>query len=121
VAHPRSRGEHHCWSSSLNSMAGSPPLTRGAQGVEGAGPAADGLTPAHAGSTPRCRSRATRSRAHPRSRGEHLTDVRKLGARMGSPPLTRGARANDLAASNPSRLTPAHAGSTLRQPRRRRL
>nr|EEI14210.1 hypothetical protein HMPREF0276_1789 [Corynebacterium accolens ATCC 49725] len=91
---------------------GSSPLTRGAQGdtqqaelAEGLIPAHAGSTqtfiipllvqqrliPAHAGSTPSCHLHRARRGAHPRSRGEHIRSGSVLTRRGGSSPLTRGA------------------------------
>ena len=55
--HPRSRGENVLLFKSRCSTLGSPPLTRGKQGVSHAGHYFDRITPAHAGKTGR-RSRA---------------------------------------------------------------
>ena len=90
-AHPRSRGEHH-WPSSWNLViAGSSPLTRGAQALAVLTEQGWGLIPAHAGST-WCRCAFWfPSWAHPRSRGEHLKQSQTHWLTSGSSPLTRGA------------------------------
>ncbi len=73
-------------------IAGSSPLTRGAQGYVRESREETGLIPAHAGSTGRPARLAGWWRAHPRSHGEHLA-----GRSLCRP--VRG-------------LIPAHAGST---------
>ena len=70
-AHPRSRGEHAASSSAGAASAGSSPLTRGARFGQGDFVSHVGLIPAHAGSTEDVDIAAYRTRAHPRSRGEH--------------------------------------------------
>ena len=53
-------------------------------------------------------------RAHPRSRGEHNSEVRSHVQPGGSSPLTRGAHSSTSSRTLESGLIPAHAGSTLR-------
>ena len=50
--------------------------------------------------------------AHPRSRGEHISEWRAIHALAGSSPLTRGAPPGEDPADDLLRLIPAHAGST---------
>ena len=91
---------------------GSSPLTRGAQ-IEGKGTwSGSGLIPAHAGSTLWPVLWRLISRAHPRSRGEHLTGGGEHQQDLGSSPLTRGALAENADIYKAVRLIPAHAGST---------
>ena len=131
-AHPRSRGEHNmaltCAGSSAGSSpltrgalrqtdtpcrpGGSSPLTRGARTDDSAGLWCGGLIPAHAGSTVSATRPASRSRAHPRSRGEHPLRRGRTGRCSGSSPLTRGAHQLQAGVSVPVGLIPAHAGST---------
>ena len=151
-AHPRSRGEHNmaltCAGSSAGSSpltrgalrqtdtpcrpGGSSPLTRGARTDDSAGLWCGGLIPAHAGSTVSATRPASRSRAHPRSRGEHtltgsstatlkgsspltrgaLLHSAQSGDPFGSSPLTRGAQGSGDRHLRPPGLIPAHAGST---------
>ena len=111
-AHPRSRGEHD--TSQVTNMGGmgSSPLTRGALEVAASWSAPLGLIPAHAGST-RCRNQINaRTRAHPRSRGEHESGKNVRYHREGSSPLTRGARDFFGPVECEWGLIPAHAGST---------
>ena len=89
-AHPRSRGEN--WGSQVASSEppGSSPLTRGKPDPESSWPPAYGLIPAHAGKTPPTTPRTSRTRAHPRSRGENIRPESSSTPKKGSSPLTRG-------------------------------
>ena len=94
-AHPRSRGEHAVVNTWLGLNPGSSPLTRGALGVLEFWGFAQGLIPAHAGSTRIARLHSRAAWAHPRSRGEHFfRELWGCGCE-GSSPLTRGARTSD--------------------------
>ena len=73
AAHPRSRGENVLSPSLRFGGLGSSPLTRGKPWrCSGQTPPVR-LIPAHAGKTPSPKSKAARSRAHPRSRGENVS------------------------------------------------
>ena len=89
-AHPRSRGEHSAVSVTARWQTGSSPLARGTRYRRVTYPAASGLIPARAGNTARALPRAGHPRAHPRSRGEHVTAVAVVAAPRGSSPLARG-------------------------------
>ena len=112
-AHPRSRGEHAHKSHSERNAAGSSPLTRGALLDGLVALVCIGLIPAHAGSTHSIQSSFVTSPAHPRSRGEHTLLRHRGTRRLGSSPLTRGARAEREGHAGRCRLIPAHAGSTM--------
>ena len=71
-----------------------------------------GLIPAHAGKTPRRREHSPRLWAHPRSRGENITNKLKQLPGWGSSPLTRGKLRVLVARSLSPGLIPAHAGKT---------
>ena len=90
-AHPRSRGEHPLENESTQGVNGSSPLTRGARDVSSVLYRTDRLIPAHAGSTGRREVSHPSPRAHPRSRGEHLSRFFTPSSITGSSPLTRGA------------------------------
>ena len=111
-AHPRSRGEHCIEVLNKAHPAGSSPLTRGAPAHAWRVHLRGGLIPAHAGSTQRVTWWWLVTQAHPRSRGEHKRLAALVEAKGGSSPLTRGARARNLAPTTWGRLIPAHAGST---------
>ena len=73
------------------------------------------ITPAHAGKTLQMQSIAQLDSDHPRACGENLRICYFLPALVGSPPRMRGklAEVSDLVFR--SRITPAHAGKTLRK------
>ena len=116
-AHPRSRGENFHCSVPLAAVEGSSPLTRGKPwcGVRGGEPG--GLIPAHAGKTAGWTSNASRTAAHPRSRGENALILARRRREYGSSPLTRGKRINWQTLQRLVRLIPAHAGKTASTPR----
>ena len=98
-----------------SSACGSSPLTRGKLisfphhlGVRG-------LIPAHAGKTLSRKSRADRSQAHPRSRGENTNRPCQVAHVTGSSPLTRGKPVAVALAFFIAGLIPAHAGKTRPQ------
>ena len=70
------------------------------------------LIPAHAGSTSSSHIRTLKKRAHPRSRGEHLSELSHGEFADGSSPLTRGAQPRRILTRLQVGLIPAHAGST---------
>ena len=72
-----------------------------------------GLTPAHAGKTNARRGMKYRGAAHPRSRGENQSRVRRHTPPPGSSPLTRGKQSEGTGAFTHHGLIPAHAGKTL--------
>ena len=111
-AHPRSRGENGATTGQQVLHVGSSPLTRGKHLQSSQLHRRPGLIPAHAGKTcVRVEDRSERG-AHPRSRGENGSDLRRSVAGSGSSPLTRGKRyhPDDMYAAY--RLIPAHAGKT---------
>ena len=72
-AHPRSRGENWMNSSSVKSLSGSSPLTRGKHLLLLLRFRLLGLIPAHAGKTTQTPEFQRNKRAHPRSRGENTS------------------------------------------------
>ena len=92
---------------------GSSPLTRGKHLSAMFDRSAGGLIPAHAGKTTVPVERSDNLGAHPRSRGENIARHNRLGAHLGSSPLTRGKlRARERLVDRRG-LIPAHAGKTL--------
>ena len=89
-AHPRSRGENIGWRWYHSGKSGSSPLTRGKLDLGGASDHPPGLIPAHAGKTPWRTPSMPGRWAHPRSRGENLTEFTHYASVTGSSPLTRG-------------------------------
>ena len=114
--HPRMRGEHMSLSFALRFFVGSPPHARGARNEGGGGGMSAGITPACAGSTG-ARARAGRpSRDHPRMRGEHAGSQSFSSGDWGSPPHARGALQRGDCIPKAPGITPACAGSTLKNP-----
>ena len=91
---------------------GSPPLARGTRWWCPAGGWWFWLTPARAGNTPGGGVTPLQSSAHPRSRGEHVSNAGAVAPGFGSPPLARGTRVQPAQQYLQRRLTPARAGNT---------
>ena len=89
-AHPRSRGEHSTFARRPSTSMGSSPLARGTQLTIIRQTPNPGLIPARAGNTSTLLSRWIAKRAHPRSRGEHISRPLAVSAASGSSPLARG-------------------------------
>ena len=128
LAHPRSRGEHIETYPVDAFPQGSSPLARGTPSLpvflgvflrRGLGCAAR-LIPARAGNTIWVQLNSPAGSAHPRSRGEHITNVIFGVIVGGSSPLARGTPARFPACYRRARLIPARAGSTCRRGRTRR-
>ena len=112
TAHPRSRGENICSGVNLSFLEGSSPLTRGKPLVKGRAVEEARLIPAHAGKTRVVQVSAALLEAHPRSRGENVASLGRVGESPGSSPLTRG-KPGDLGHhQRRGGLIPAHAGKT---------
>ena len=90
-AHPRRRGEHAVGQVVVDTWTGSSPQARGAHRPRRQGPGPHGLIPAGAGSTDPAAPTTGTPRAHPRRRGEHVTDRRLCCSPSGSSPQARGA------------------------------
>ena len=95
-------------------MAGSSPLTRGAQSVPEDGFDLAGIIPAYAGSTTGGWHSHKRPRDHPRLRGEHEDFTLEPHSVRGSSPLTRGAPYVQGLFGYAHGIIPAYAGSTSR-------
>ena len=137
--HPRMRGEHHAQGTESANDWGSSPHARGAPGRRLNYLPAGGIIPACAGSTPTTWAWETRSRDHPRMRGEHsyplsptalaLDHPRMRGEHAsislstsgcaGSSPHARGALCPSRLRWDGLGIIPACAGSTRDQQRRR--
>ena len=72
----------------------------------------DRLIPAGAGSTLQTYPPHRQTPAHPRWRGEHISQPPGTGRDTGSSPLARGARHSHARSRHAGRLIPAGAGST---------
>ena len=110
--YPRSRGNNSGFSVMDGSLMGSPPLTREQLVKDRHSGQQDGITPAHAGTTPTKSKKRSFIRDHPRSRGNNSPALAELMSAPGSPPLTReqlnGFPLNIMYFG----ITPAHAGTT---------
>ena len=113
-AHPRSRGEHWRAENLGSDDHGSSPLARGTQILRPIKVAAIRLIPARAGNTLHVYNSHFSPSAHPRSRGEHLEQVRAPATRGGSSPLARGTLGGRIVMCCCYRLIPARAGNTIR-------
>ena len=110
-AHPRSRGEHPTPNQPTPATSGSSPLARGTSLVQTKARLAGRLIPARAGNISRTVRIAGTRPAHPRSRGEHLEQMRVPATRGGSSPLARGTSLTNLQVAQELRLIPARAGN----------
>ena len=97
---------------------GSSPLTRGKPTGSEVWGGTERLIPAHAGKTPPDLTRSISRQAHPRSRGENISEHANSDPAHGSSPLTRGKRVSLPLPLEAFGLIPAHAGKTTRPTRR---
>ena len=93
---------------------GSSPLARGTRAVADGGGVPRRFIPARAGNTRPSILRVVRGPVHPRSRGEHLHDLRGAEVGIGSSPLARGTRRLQCVPADLLRFIPARAGNTGR-------
>ena len=92
---------------------GSSPLARGTRVQWFTVHRGSGLIPARAGNTRRVRRPASRTRAHPRSRGEHNASNTVVVDPPGSSPLARGTLKANRGGELYGGLIPARAGNTF--------
>ena len=71
------------------------------------------ITPACAGRTSALPETAKVRWDHPRSRGDNYPSGISTAMPVGSPPLTRGQPLDESSSDGSSRITPAHAGTTI--------
>ena len=95
-----------------SSQYGSSPLARGTLRERILRELRARLIPACAGNIRPYRDQKQSSSAHPRSRGEHATDISRAMTSPGSSPLTRGTPGIHVTAILQTRLIPARAGNT---------
>ena len=112
--HPRMCGEKESVNDGTAIRAGSPPRMRGKGPARGWRSIQKGITPAHAGKSPRALRRPGGRRDHPRTCGEKWVMVRIVTEFWGSPPHMRGKGRFEVFISKPLGITPAHAGKSLR-------
>ena len=91
--HPRLRGEHFRVFHYQACYIGSPPPTRGTLLKYVQGGCAIRITPAYAGNTWKNTGGCNKRQDHPRLRGEHFVVLKAQLKSEGSPPPTRGTRA----------------------------
>ena len=109
---PAHAGKTLCLDVLTHPPKGSSPLTRGKPELDGHSVWRVGLIPAHAGKTMRPSGTRSAQRAHPRSRGENVGQVRRTGQLRGSSPLTRGKLEGAWGNLEAAGLIPVHAGKT---------
>ena len=109
---PRARGHLSDRVAAELLVEGSPPRARGHPGTRRAGRSGPGLTPACAGTSRVSRCPPQPRGAHPRVRGDIITDLQSSGRRRGSPPRARGHRALPASPGDRMGLTPACAGTS---------
>ena len=110
--HPRSRGVYLVLLGGLVRWRGSSPLARGLRYLAGALSGEDGIIPARAGFTPPAQHAGARWRDHPRSRGVYDRGAGAQYQGVGSSPLARGLRGDDVDEDGAARIIPARAGFT---------
>ena len=110
--HPRLRGENAGAETIKAVKEGSPPLARGKPCHFVGCFDYFRITPACAGKTLRPDIRRSRTRDHPRLRGENLATSSDALTTSGSPPLARGKRRNLHQCNIGKGITPACAGKT---------
>ncbi len=93
---------------------GSSPSTRGALVIIQGPLHIRGLIPVYAGSTGQSQCSDRAQPAHPRLRGEHISELSVHPVVAGSSPSTRGAPGGQRARYGRFRLIPVYAGSTTR-------
>ena len=72
------------------------------------------ITPAHAGTTTTITNNYSDCEDHPRSRGNYVLRIVTLIRAIGSPPLTRELHNGIVGKTYTVRITPAHAGTTVK-------
>ena len=113
--HPRACGENKRSGRSDWRRSGSPPRMRGKRALYPAGLSAYRITPAHAGKTVFSFPPERSTTDHPRACGENDVAPRRRAHAIGSPPRMRGKRRHFCRIRVFCRITPAHAGKTLRK------
>ena len=93
-------------------LSGSPPRMRGKQRLARLHLGLGGITPAHAGKTPRRPFARQAAGDHPRACGENSVSAAVSRPEAGSPPRMRGKPGAIPWDCAVHRITPAHAGKT---------
>ena len=117
--HPRTCGEQLCDTYGKRKSLGSPPHMRGTGALMSIGSFMLGITPAHAGNSGIDSRRAEAPKDHPRTCGEQLILVQVLLFLKGSPPHMRGTDTVGDGGRCDGGITPAHAGNSKRNAKRK--
>ena len=113
--HPRACGENAGGFTGADAINGSPPRMRGKQVFYKESDLVGRITPAHAGKTFGITKITGLESDHPRACGENASNAINSAVGFGSPPRMRGKPSHLLFSSRSRRITPAHAGKTLRK------
>ena len=113
--HPRACGENSTLPSLPCSLFGSPPRMRGKRDRQAEIRNPCRITPAHAGKTDGGSVAEKRYTDHPRACGENRVRCTQLKNNVGSPPRMRGKQRFERWVFDEVRITPAHAGKTIRR------
>ena len=113
--HPRACGENFPHLLTLHHNLGSPPRMRGKLVPDPHTISRTRITPAHAGKTAAYSGTYSSFPDHPRACGENFASLIGAAGPDGSPPRMRGKRVPTATAPHAARITPAHAGKTLRK------
>ena len=117
--HPRVCGENAVNTHDLSVCIGSPPRVRGKHLRVIGCCEPTGITPACAGKTYIVAGTDVRAEDHPRVCGENAISPRHAHRRAGSPPRVRGKQVKIRPLRAEERITPACAGKTAREVRRK--
>ena len=113
--HPRACGENRELSFAASMQRGSPPRMRGKPRKFERSASQIRITPAHAGKTTKAQRLLPMRSDHPRACGENNSLLEYFKEIGGSPPRMRGKLKDILLMTAFWRITPAHAGKTLRK------
>ena len=113
--HPRTCGENRLISASSPALSGSPPHMRGKRDKFKQYVGSLRITPAHAGKTSQVHRWHSRRPDHPRTCGENIKKEDLMRQVDGSPPHMRGKLFALPSLIECPRITPAHAGKTLKK------
>ena len=113
--HPRTCGENQSTNAHTPTLSGSPPHMRGKPSKFICVLSALRITPAHAGKTVFRNTLRTSRTDHPRTCGENIRSLCSGILNAGSPPHMRGKQRFSCILRVKKRITPAHAGKTLRK------
>ena len=112
--HPRVRGDHHPAALHDTTHLGSSPRSRGPRLSSSRETPAWWFIPAFAGTTRTCHAVRGRGTVHPRVRGDHVANLKRAVATIGSSPRSRGPQCCSGLVHVALRFIPAFAGTTRR-------